>query len=45
MQYVWFLKAVCCVKSCHHIHILLELELLHPEFPYNAVRFMVECLR
>jgi hypothetical protein len=42
MQYVWFLKAACSVKSCHDILMLLELELLPPEFPYNAARCMVE---
>jgi len=43
MQYVWFLKAACAVKSCHHILMLLELELLPSEFPYNAARCMVKC--
>jgi hypothetical protein len=38
MQYVWFLKAVCSVKSCHHILVLLELELYSVEFPYNAAK-------
>ena len=28
MEYVWFLKAACSVKSCCHILMLLELELL-----------------
>jgi hypothetical protein len=40
MQYVWF-KAACSVKSYHHISMFLELELLPPEFPYNAASLTI----
>ena len=45
MQYVWFLKAACSVKSCHHNLMLLELELLPPEFALQHCKMYGEMLK